>query len=91
MKEMMSSIIAIICIATVILSIPVFATTEREYMRVTAVDVVDSSVTVIDENGNLWSFRGYGYHPNEILIVDMYDNRTETIYDDRIVGVKRVQ
>lgn len=85
------TIAIITLIATLIMNIPVFATTSREYMTVTSVERESGYVTVLDRKGNLWMFTGYGFQTDDIVIVDMYDNGTETVYDDIIVGVKKVR
>lgn len=43
-------------------------------------------VTVEDANGNLWAFEGCeDWEINDICSLLMYDNGTESIYDDEII------
>lgn len=40
-------------------------------------------------DGNLWSFWGTGYRKGDKVTVTFDSNGTETIYDDKIVEVKK--
>ena len=91
MKEMVATILAITLIAVAIMSIPALATTQREYMKVTATQRQDGTVEVTDANGNIFAFKGYGFNEGEIVLVDMYDNQTETVYDDQILNVTKLK
>ncbi len=87
------AVITILLTAIIVafVSFPALAATSREYMTVTSVTRETGEVTLVDRNGNLWCFIGYGFSPTEMLIVDMFDNNTSSyIYDDIIVNVKRV-
>ena len=91
MKNFINTILALGCVIAVIVSIPVFATTTREYMEVVTVTRETGNVILIDRNGDLWEFKGYGYSNGNRVIVDMYDNGTPDKYDDRIIEVKHIQ
>lgn len=89
MKDFVNTVIAITCIAIVIMSMPVMAMTTRQYMSVTKIE--NETVEVIDTKGNLWSFTGDGFEVGDRVIVDMYNNGTKEIYDDEIRDVKKLQ
>ena len=91
MRELINTFISLTCVLTVILSIPVLATTTREYMTVDSVERESGTVVLLAKDGNLWEFTGYGFTVSERVIVDMYDNGTpDYIYDDQIVTVKQL-
>lgn len=89
MKDFVNTVIAITCIAIVIMSMPVMAMTTRQYMSVTKIE--NETIEVIDAKGNLWSFTGDGFEVGDRVIVDMYNNGTKEIYDDEIRDVKKLQ
>ena len=90
-RELVNTVLALACIITLILSIPVLATTQREYMTVTYTARQSGEVEVIDANGNLWAFKGYGFQKGERVIVDMFNNNTpDNIYDDQILNVRKL-
>jgi ribosomal protein L13 len=63
---------------------------EHHYTRnVTVVDTDCITVTVKDNNGHYWTFKGYNYNAGDNVMLQMYDNNTpNNIYDDIIKGVK---
>ena len=89
MRDFVNTVIAITCIAIVIMSMPVMAMTTRQYMSVTKIE--NETVEVIDAKGNLWSFTGDGFEVGDRIIVDMYNNGTKEIYDDEIRDAKKLQ
>lgn len=89
MRDFVNTVIAITCIAIVIMSMPVMAMTTRQYMSVTKIE--NETVEVIDAKGNLWSFTGDGFEVGDRVIVDMYNNGTKEIYDDEIRDVKKLR
>ena len=64
---------------------------EHHYTRVGTVTRVDCiEVTVRDNSGHYWAFKGDGYNVDDTVELKMYDNHTDNnIYDDEIVGVKK--
>lgn len=89
MRDSVNTVIAITCIAIVIMSMPVMAMTTRQYMSVTKIE--NETVEVIDAKGNLWTFTGDGFEVGDRVIVDVYNNGTKEIYDDEIRDVKKLQ
>ena len=55
----------------------------------TVVDVNGEVITIEDNNGNLWEFKGDGYSINQKVTMNMYTNNTDNYrYDDIVKGVK---
>lgn len=83
--------IKIIIIAMVILMLCGWCSHyEHHYIRQATVTDVDCiEVTVKDNSGHYWEFKGYNYNIGDSVVLQMYDNNTpNNIYDDIIKGVK---
>lgn len=66
-------------------------TVENLYPITTVVtDVTEETVTVVDFNGNGWQFENIAgdWFEGDVAALIMYDNCTETIYDDIVVDAK---
>lgn len=63
---------------------------EHNYTRkATVVDTDCIEITVKDNSGHYWQFKGYDYNIGDNVVLQMYDNNTpNNIYDDIIKGVK---
>lgn len=46
------------------------------------------TVSVEDNMGRWWKFEGEGFEVGDIIDVEMYDNLTDEIKDDEIIGIK---
>lgn len=46
------------------------------------------TVSVEDDMGRWWKFEGEGFEVGDIIDVEMYDNLTDEIKDDEIIGIK---
>lgn len=56
---------------------------------VTATDPAADLVTVTDCNGFVWTFYGVeDWQPGDCAALLMYDNGTETIYDDEVISAR---
>lgn len=44
----------------------------------------------IDNSGNKWEFCAEDIHAGDIVVMKMYTNCSDTIYDDEVVGIKIV-
>lgn len=51
-------------------------------------DVINDYVTVEDEQGQVWAFRGDGFHKGDKVKLTMFTNHTDYTYDDKIVKAK---
>lgn len=63
---------------------------EHNYIRQAMVINVDCiAITVKDNSGHYWTFKGYNYNVGDKLTLEMYDNNTpNNIYDDVVKGIK---
>lgn len=63
---------------------------EHNYTRkATVVEVDCIEVTVRDNSGHYWKFKGYDYNVGDNVVLQMHDNNTmDNVYDDIIKGVK---
>lgn len=57
-------------------------------INATVVNVESDIVSCEDSNGDIWEFYSEGYKVNDMLILVMDSNHTETIYDDMVVDVQ---
>ena len=58
----------------------------RENCEVVKVD--GYTVSIEDNMGRWWKFEGEGFEVGDIIDVEMYDNLTDEIKDDEIIGIK---
>ena len=63
---------------------------EHNYTRkAIVVDVDNTDITVKDNSGHYWTFKGNNYSIDDNIVLKMYDNKTpNNIYDDIIREVK---
>lgn len=63
---------------------------EHNYTRkAIVVDISNTDITVKDNSGHYWTFKGYDYSIGDNIVLNMYDNNTpNNIYDDIIKEVK---
>jgi hypothetical protein len=58
-------------------------------MKVEEINIMENLVTLIDGNGFEWKFQGVeDWKVGDICACTMYDNNTETIFDDEIIDIK---
>lgn len=58
-------------------------------MKVETINVTENLVTLIDGNGFKWGFEGVeDWSVGDIVACTMYDNNTETIFDDEIIDMR---
>ena len=57
--------------------------------KVVSINSYDESVTVVDEDGEIWTFYGDGYKLGEKITLEMDSKGTNSIYDDEVVDVRR--
>lgn len=75
-------IIFVVCFCTV-------GYIESHYTKkATVIDVINDYVTVEDEQGQVWTFGGDGFHKGDRVKLTMFTNHTDYTYDDEIVKAK---
>ena len=74
--------------AIIILIIFVVCFCSHYTKKATVIDVINDYVTVEDEQGQVWTFGGDGFHKGDRVKLTMFTNHTDYTYDDEIVKAK---
>ena len=57
---------------------------------VSEVNLTNKTTTFIDENGEMWAFKGVkNWSVGDEIICTMNNNNTTSIYDDKVIGVNK--
>ena len=76
-------------VTIIILVISLFNSLESRYTRdVTVKSVEGTTITVEDNRGYVWEFKGDDYKVGQHITIVMNDNHTSNIYDDEIIEIK---
>lgn len=85
----MKTIIRAIIITFVLMCGIANAKADNTYtINATVINVENGIVSCEDSNGDVWEFYGEEYKVNDMLILVMDSNHTETIYDDMVIDVQ---
>ena len=89
-KEIKEVILFILIGIVVVMSLLGLNYYEHHYTKdATVISIQEEEITVKDKQGYVWSFYGEGYEISQEIEIVLFDNITMSIYDDKIVRVKR--
>lgn len=90
-SSLYEAIRASLIIALVVTMVFMAGYIENHYNKTATVEYVNSYdyVTAIDDQGNYWGFYADNLHEGDIVKLEMATNCTDSIYDDKVIKVKK--
>lgn len=88
----MKAILSVLAVLAVVAGFGYVGHMEHSYVRegCEVVAIEGNEVVVLDNAGHEWSFVGEGYKLGEVVELEMFDNCTNSIYDDEVIEVKKM-
>ena len=86
----MKKLVRILIIIAIVFTIGKLESNSHYYTRKNCEIVkIDGYIVSVEDNmGRLWEFEGEGFEIGDIIDVEMFDNLTDEIKDDEIIGIK---